>query len=109
MISPCHDLSQCNGYKISALEIERELLSHPKVLEAVVIGVEDDMQGERLVAIVLPRVDQLSETDGLEPATASTELAGYLKSKLGAYKIPRTSILVDSIPRNHVGKVQGEP
>ena len=75
------------------------------------------MAGERLVAIIVPRnemEDSVSTgasahiTDiqqSLVNPQATTDLISYLKTKLGAYKIPRTYIIVDTIARNAVGKV----
>jgi acyl-CoA synthetase (AMP-forming)/AMP-acid ligase II len=78
------------------LEIEREILSHPKILEAAVIGIPDDIQGEKLVAVIVARKES-----SVEPK----ELQGYLKTKLASYKIPRTEVFRDVIERNHLGKV----
>ena len=79
------------------------MLSHPKVMEAVVVGIDDDIQGEKLVAVVTPRLDVTAPfTDN---AAASVELKAYLETKLAHYKVPRITILMDSIPRNQLGKV----
>jgi hypothetical protein len=56
--------------------------------------VPDDIQGEKLVAVLVPR--------GESPK----DLQQYLKSKLAAYKIPRIELYRDTIERNHLGKVR---
>jgi hypothetical protein len=56
--------------------------------------VPDDIQGEKLVAVLVPRGE------------APKDLQQYLKSKLAAYKIPRIELYRDTIERNHLGKVR---
>lgn len=46
------DILKTGGYKVSALEVERTLLAHPAVAEAVVLGVPDVTWGDRVVALV---------------------------------------------------------
>lgn len=41
------------GYKVSALDIEREILQHPKVAEAIVVGLDDAEFGQRIAAAVV--------------------------------------------------------
>lgn len=41
------------GYKVSALDVEREILEHPKVAEAIVVGLEDAEFGQRIAAAVV--------------------------------------------------------
>jgi malonyl-CoA/methylmalonyl-CoA synthetase len=43
------------GYKISALDIEQEILQHPEIAEAIVVGVDDDVYGQRIAAAVVLR------------------------------------------------------
>lgn len=45
------------GYKISALDVEQEVLAHPKVSEAIVVGIDDEEYGQRIAtAVVLHNV-----------------------------------------------------
>ncbi len=92
------DVIKSSGFKISALEIEREILSHPNVTEAVVLGVPDDMLGERVIAILMLR-------DKKKWADPPADLRDYLFDKLAKYKQPKEVKIVDTIPRNHMGKV----
>lgn len=46
------DIIKSGGYKISALEVENALLEHPAVNECAVVGVEDEMQGQVIAAIL---------------------------------------------------------
>ena len=90
------DMIISGGFNIYPAEIERELLSHPDVLEAAVIGVPDPDWGEAVKAIVELR-DGGSVTD--------SELIDLCKSRLGSMRAPKTVDFIDELPRNATGKV----
>ncbi|MES2477062.1 MAG: acyl-CoA synthetase [Verrucomicrobiota bacterium] len=91
------DIIKSGGYKLSALEIEAALLEHPAILECAVVGLEDDTWGETVaVAAVL---DSSCEVLLLE------DLQQWGKDRLSSYKLPRRLRIVDSLPRNAMGKV----
>ena len=52
------DIIKSGGYKISALGVENVLLSHPSVKECAVVGVEDEVQGQIVAAVVVPHPDE---------------------------------------------------
>ena len=77
------------------------------------MGVDDEVQGERLVAVVALRknVDAVGDKKAtaagcISQNNASHILSAFLKTRLAAYKVPRIVIVVDEIPRNHLGKVR---
>lgn len=86
------DIIKSGGYKISALEIESVLLEHGEVSEVAVVGVSDEMWGERVAAVLVG-------------AATSEELSSWLKDRLAVYKIPTLWRTVDALPRNAMGKV----
>src|SRR6266496_656927 len=89
------DIIKSGGYKISALEIEAVLRTHPAVAECAVVGVEDPEWGEKICAAVEPR--------GAEPTLA--ELQAWARERLAPYKLPRALRYVAALPRNAMGKV----
>ncbi|MCX5226040.1 acyl-CoA synthetase [Streptomyces sp. NBC_00233] len=91
------DLIKSGGYKIGAGEIENALLDHPGVREAAVTGEPDPDLGERIVAWVVPEDEE-------KPPTAE-ELADHVASLLAPHKRPRVVRLLDTLPRNDMGKV----
>jgi len=86
------------GENISAQEVEDLLSEHPKLADAAVIGVPDEVRGEMVCAVVVPR-------DAAEPL-ALAELVEYLRDKeLMLQKIPERIEFVEALPRNPSGKV----
>ncbi|WP_194815320.1 acyl-CoA synthetase [Nocardia sp. XZ_19_385] len=92
------DLIKSGGYRIGAGEIETALLGHPAVAEAAVVGVPDPDLGQRIIAFVVLR----------DPASDSIDqqLITYVAEQLSVHKRPREIRVVDSLPRNAMGKVQ---
>jgi malonyl-CoA/methylmalonyl-CoA synthetase len=88
------DIIKSGGYKISALEIEKEILECPGIVDVSVIGIPCTTLGEKIVAIVSSQSSKTFEN--------AREL---LKTKLASYKLPREYKRLDVIPRNALGKV----
>jgi malonyl-CoA/methylmalonyl-CoA synthetase len=91
------DIIKSAGYKISALDIERELLEHPDIHECAVVGLEDEQYGQKIVAILVQK-------QGTTSLTVDT-LKSWAKSRLAPYKIPRMLVQLHQMPRNAMGKV----
>jgi malonyl-CoA/methylmalonyl-CoA synthetase len=90
------DIIKSGGYKLSALEIEGTLLTHDAIAECAVLGIEDEVWGEAVTAfLVLKPGKTLSQED----------LKAWCDGKMSAYKIPKKIILLESLPRNAMGKV----
>ncbi len=88
------------GVNVYPAEIELELLQHPAVADAAVVGVEDATWGEVGVGFVV-----LVSGESIE----ESELREFLISRISKYKVPKTIRLVDQLPRNAYGKiVRGE-
>ncbi len=90
------DLIIAGGYNIYPREVEEVLFEHPKVQEVCVAGVPDPYRGETVKAFVVLRQG--------EEAT-SEELRQFAKSRLAAYKVPRTVEFRRELPKTMVGKV----
>jgi fatty acid CoA ligase FadD36 len=86
------DLIKTGGFRVGAGEIEAVLLGHPGVSEVAVVGVPDDDLGQRIVAFVVG--------DAHPDA-----LIDFVAQQLSVHKRPREVRLVDSLPRNAMGKV----
>jgi malonyl-CoA/methylmalonyl-CoA synthetase len=90
------DIIKTGGFKVSALEIEEVLRTHPCIAECAVVGVADDEWGERVSAAVELR-------DGMTLSLA--DLQNWAKPRLAPYKIPRDLRPLTALPRNAMGKV----
>lgn len=90
------DILKSGGDKVSALEIEEVLRTHPSISECAVVGVDDPEWGQRVCAAV-----------ELRPACALDlgELRDWAKARLAPSKIPKDLICVPQLPRNAMGKV----
>lgn len=89
------DIIKSGGYKISALEIEEVLRTHPNIEDCAVIGIPDDEWGELIVAALVVNNPEL-DTQTLHP---------WLREKMAAYKTPRKYSILPELPRNAMGKV----
>jgi fatty-acyl-CoA synthase len=90
------DMIISGGENIYPAEIEDLLLGHPGIVECAVIGVADDKWGEVPRAVVVPR-----EGVQLDPDEVLASLAGHLAK----YKIPKSVVVVDELPRTASGKL----
>jgi hypothetical protein len=91
------DIIKTGGYKVSALEIEETLRTHPAIADCAVVGVVDAEWGERVCAAVELRAG----TDLL-----LADLQAWAKQHLAPYKIPKALRSVPALPRNAMGKVE---
>jgi malonyl-CoA/methylmalonyl-CoA synthetase len=97
------DIIKSGGYKISALDIEREILGLDYVSEVMVVGVEDEEFGQRVAATVSLKQDQKTTRKSLTIA----ELREDLRSKMAGYKMPTVLRVVQGeLPKSGTGKVQ---
>ncbi len=85
------------GENIYPKEIEDVLLSHPAIIEAVLVGISDPYWGEQAAAFVQ-----------IDPTMALTDedLDALVRERLAAYKVPRYWIRTDHFPRTPLGKIQ---
>ncbi|MEJ6951884.1 class I adenylate-forming enzyme family protein [Natronospora cellulosivora (SeqCode)] len=84
------------GLKISPIEIEAALNSHPDVIDSAAIGIEDKLYGELVKAFVVKKEDS---------TVSERELIKYLSSKLANFKLPRFISFLEEFPRNNIGKI----
>jgi fatty-acyl-CoA synthase len=90
------DMFISGGENVYPVEVEHVLHEHPAVADCAVIGVPDEKWGEVGRAVVVPR-------DGV--GVSADELLGFLAGRLAKYKIPKSVVLVDALPRNATGKL----
>jgi len=97
------DIIKSGGEKISALEVERELLSLPQVAECAVVAVPSGKWGHKVGAVVM--LTPMGMTAGRNGGRWSPlDMRKAMKEKLAGYKVPQIMKVVDDIPRNAMGK-----
>lgn len=95
------DIIKTGGEKVSALEVERELLSLPQVAEAAVMAVPSGKWGQRVGAVIILKPDQTGKTG---KKWGPMDMRRALRDRLANYKIPQIMKVVDEIPKNAMGK-----
>jgi len=85
-----------SGFNVYPREVEKFLHGHPKVKEAVVVGVPDNIKGEEIHASII-----LKESEQATPE----EIIEYIKERMAAYKCPKFIHFVDSFPIGPTGRV----
>ncbi|MGH9058999.1 MAG: AMP-binding enzyme, partial [Acidimicrobiales bacterium] len=89
------DVIKSGGEWISSVELENEIMGHPDVVEAMVIGVADDKWGERPLGVVVRKEGSSVDAD---------ELRSYLQSRVAKFWVPERWAFVDELPKTTVGK-----
>ena len=89
------DMIVMSGLKIFPNEVEDVLATHPKVLEAAVVGVPDPHSGEAVMAFIVRK----------DPSLTQAELRAFARANLAAYKVPKTVEFRDELPKTNVGKI----
>jgi len=106
------DIIKSGGYKISALDIERELLGLPYIAEAMVVGVADHEFGQRVAALISLQEDELTDTfvdthGNTKHKLTIENLRRDLRDKMVGYKLPTLLRVVSGeLPKTATGKVQ---
>ncbi|MDL5204853.1 o-succinylbenzoate--CoA ligase [Streptomyces sp. ALI-76-A] len=90
------DMIISGGENVYPAEIEDLLLTHPDIVECAVIGVPDDKWGEVPRAVVVPRAGASPDPD---------EVLASLAGRLAKYKIPKSVVIADELPRTASGKL----
>jgi long-chain acyl-CoA synthetase len=91
------DMVNRGGENVYCVEVENALVEHPAVFEVAVLGVPDDMMGEKVGAVIVPRPGMT-----VDPA----EIREFAKSKIADFKVPQfISFRPEPLPRNAGGKV----
>jgi benzoate-CoA ligase len=91
------DMLKVSGIYVSPFEVEATLVQHPAVLEAAVIGVNDEQGLTKTKAFVVLKADQQAD---------EAELKAFVKDRLAPFKYPRSIAFVHELPKTATGKIQ---
>jgi len=95
LVDRTKDLIKSGGEWISSVELENELMAHPKIAEAAVIGVAHPRWSERPLACVVPVPGE---------DVSKEEILGYLADKVAKWQLPDDVVFIDEVPKTSVGK-----
>ncbi|HLJ68753.1 MAG TPA: long-chain fatty acid--CoA ligase [Chloroflexota bacterium] len=90
------DMIISGGENIYPTEVEAVLYEHSAVREAAVVGMPDPVWGEAVMAVVSLKPDRSASAD---------ELRAHMRRNLARYKVPKTFIIVDELPKSAAGKI----
>ena len=95
------DVMNVSGHRISTTEVESALVSHTAVAEAAVVGAQDEMTGQGIVAFVILRagIDHANGDDLVK------ELRAHVTKEIGAIARPRQIMVVNELPKTRSGKI----
>jgi long-chain acyl-CoA synthetase len=98
IVDRAKDMINRGGENVYCVEVENALAAAPGVFEVAVIGVPDDMMGEKVGAILVPQPGQEFDVENV---------VGYARERLADFKVPQfVSVRAEPLPRNPGGKVQ---
>ncbi|MGH9306062.1 MAG: long-chain fatty acid--CoA ligase [Acidimicrobiales bacterium] len=95
LVDRTKDLVKSGGEWISSVELENEIMAHPAVAEAAVIGIPDDKWGERPLACVVMRSGQ---------TVTAQEILDHLGARVAKWQVPDRVEFIDEVPKTSVGK-----
>ncbi len=94
------DLIKTGGFRVGPYEVEEVLMEHPAVVECSVIGVPDDLRGQAIKAVIVPRPEY-------NPSVAlELDIKNYCNHKLAEYKWIRMIEFVYEMPKTISGKIK---
>ena len=95
LVDRTKDLIKSGGEWISSVELENEIMGHPEVAEAAVIGAPHPKWGEAAVACVV-------KAQGADPSEQS--ILDFLDGKVAKWQLPKKIVWIDEVPKTSVGK-----
>ncbi|MFL5886054.1 MAG: acetate--CoA ligase [Thermoleophilaceae bacterium] len=93
------DVINVSGHRMSTMEVESAVVSHPKVAECAVIGAKDEDTGQAIVAFVTIKGGEEQE-EGMDE-----ELRNHVADKIGKLARPKRFIYADDLPKTRSGKI----
>ena len=90
------DMIIAGGYNIYPREVDEVLFQHPKIADAVTVGIADAYRGESIKAFVVLKPGKSADPD---------EIVSFCREKLAAYKVPKRVEFRDALPKSAVGKI----
>ena len=90
------DMVKSGGENVYSAEVENAVLRHPSIEDCAVIGLEDEVWGEAVTAVVVESPGKMVELE---------DLREFCREYIAGFKLPRRLYKLDELPRNSSGKV----
>ena len=97
LVGRIKELINRGGEKISPIEVDSVLVSHPEIEQGVSFGVPDDKYGEEINCAVIPREGASIDEE---------EVLRFCKKNLASFKVPKKAFITDFLPKTATGKIQ---
>lgn len=91
------DVINVSGHRIGSAEMENVLVSYPKVAEAAVIGIPDEIKGEAIKAFIVLKKGFTEDI--------AQEIKDYVKKQVGGFAVPEEVEVIDKLPKTRSGKI----
>ena len=92
------DVLNVSGHRLSTMEVESALVSHPLVAEAAVVGFPHEIKGEGICCFVIPKGE-------IPPESAKKELIAHVRKQIGALATPDQIRFTMALPKTRSGKI----
>lgn len=93
------DVMNVSGHRLGTMEIESALVSHPKVMEAAVVGMPCELKGESIFAFVTVESESTVQGDFVK------ELKMHVATEIGSIAVPQEIEVCESLPKTRSGKI----
>ena len=94
------DVINVAGHRLSTGSMEEIIASHPAVAECAVVGIADELRGQRPVGFVI-----LKDGQTIDEASLENETIALIRDRIGAVAFYRNTILVKRLPKTRSGKI----
>lgn len=91
------DMIIISGHNVYPVDVEDVLYTHPKVVEAAVIGVPDKTRGEAIKAFISLKKGEVA---------TEAEIKKFCRERLVDYKVPREVVFMEALPKTASGKIR---
>lgn len=92
------DVINVSGHRLSTVEIEQTVTSHPKISDAAVVSIPDDITGEAIAVFVALK-------DKSHSSTIADEISDHISDRIGKLARPRIVITISEMPKTRTGKI----
>jgi propionyl-CoA synthetase len=94
------DVINVSGHRLSTGEMEELVASHKDIAECAVVGIADELRGQRPVALVL-----LKDGANIEEEELEAQLTAFIREKIGALAYFKNAVIVKRLPKTRSGKI----